>query len=206
VSGAADPRAQVGERVQAAERVRVVFAAAITHAVRQLYGTRLPWNEALRLAEAGSIAAVLDRLREQRRIRRTLPGGASLTPESRERLAVVEVVADVSGAFDGDAAGRRQMIADALTREAELARAAEQVEDERRAVEALTRELEARGPAERELIRRASRLLAEQRGRLAEAIRDPEQRERALARLDEVYARYLGFALKSGDLASPATS
>jgi hypothetical protein len=187
-------RDEVRARVAASERVRSVMAAAIIRAVWTREHMEVPWQQALRLAELGSIEQVLYRLREQRKIRRFVPGIRS-TPEFRDKLVLAEVVADVTGVHGDDPSDRVAMIRQMLEREAAFQRAAAALEMVQCTIDDLFAELEIVGPRQREYARKASRLRSEQRARLQESIHDPDEFSRAAERLDSVYERHIAVAM-----------
>jgi Na+-transporting methylmalonyl-CoA/oxaloacetate decarboxylase gamma subunit len=186
--------AEIRSRVATSERVRTVTAAAIAYSLRRVHGQEVPWPQAMALAATGSVRAVLARFEDQRRVRRAMPG---LTPDRdfQQRLALLEVAADVSGAQDEDPEARRALIRDAMDQEATLRRAAGSLERVADELERLRAALEAAGSGEREFVRRANRLRGEQVARLREAINDAAALELALSRLDTVYQRHLALGL-----------
>lgn len=192
--GGRDRRGVIRRRVQESRRVREVMAAAIVRATDRAEGLQIEWNEALQLAESGSIRDVLHRLRERRQIRRAIPG----LPADRtfqNRLAVAEVVADVTSVHGKDSGARLRFIEQALEDHAERHRQAETLDEVTRAIEITMKELEASQPLLREFLRRASRLRSEQHARIREHISDDKALRGSLARLDTVYTRWLELAM-----------
>jgi hypothetical protein len=185
----------VQQRIQASERVRDVMAAAIIRAVKLREGLELSWVHALRLAESGnSIGDVLERIREQKKISRVIPGGRP-DKELQAQLTLFEVVADLTGTDNGDPSTRMEMIEQLIAHHDASRRAADALDSDHRELETLLKELEETGFRQREFVRNASRLRGEQIARLREEISNAEDFTAAVQRLDGVYSRYLQLAM-----------
>lgn len=171
-------------------RLQDLFAAAMRVAALVELSVPLSESDARQLAVLGDLDTALDRLRRRMTVQRVIPGTVS-NEYSQVRLAVYELAAEATGGPEALQEVIRRGVetekaaAAAKSRAIEKIRQFEKIFDERRAASA----------AEREFIRRASRLRVRQVNQLRISILDAEALERAIAELDVLYGRYMTDAI-----------
>ena len=171
-----------------------LIAHGIVIAARREYNLALDVREAELLARGGSIRLALEQLGGRLRVRRAVPGRTADDHTFQRRLAVAEVAADLSGAFDGG--NRHQLITSLIEREASLRAAEESLAASRTSVLEVLGSLQAQATAYGKFGRYAHRLYGEQRAALEMGVTDDALRRDALTELDETYRRYLSHAAR----------
>jgi hypothetical protein len=171
-------------------RLQDLFAAAMRVAASVELSVQLLESEARLFAVFGDLETALARLRERMTVKRMIPGNEQ-NERSQLRLAVYELAAEAAGGPEA----LREIIKRGVEAEA-VAAAAESRETEKiRRAEKIFDESRASSAAQREFIRRASRLRIPQVNRLQMSIFDEEALEGAVARLDALYSRYIADAI-----------
>jgi hypothetical protein len=171
-------------------RLQDLLAAAMRFAALVELSVPLSESEARELAVLGDLDIALDRLRRRMTVRRVIPGTVN-NEHSQVRLAVYEIAAEAIGGPEALQEVIRRGVAAETAAAAAESRATEKI----RQLEKLFDERRAASAAEREFIRRASRLRVKQVNQLRMSIFDAEALERAIAGLDALYGKYLTDAI-----------
>lgn len=186
-------------------RVERLLAEGIAIAARRLYRIEVTSREAQLLARGGSIWLALEKLGNRLDVKRSVPGDQAGDAAFQERLAVVEVAAEMSGVFDAER--KRELITGLLEAETNF-----RIEREGgptvQAIGETAGFLREQGNDLSRFTRLAHRMLSEQRSMLELHIVDDELRGEASAQLEAIYRRYLdtAFRLSMPDGRAPETA